>query len=245
VTRGKYAAKAEGRLRALESEALLQANARIKELERALGAIRHECDVLRRDVHSHAMDAAAKISEGEKNDLRDQIAELKRHDSQERIRYAVLAWEIVHRNEFHRPSPAKLWGEAYGTESRAVIEDVTVEQMKASWDLWIAIHWEIAALFLPDYDEMEKFFILVEGHGWRVAGDVGWSSREATRNLRVGKIRDAVMKREYRRRDYFERIWKARQGGHVEPIDTGVDIPADPEDVKENLIEKMKKERRP
>jgi hypothetical protein len=240
MARGKYAHRADTRLKVLESEALRKASARIAELEAELATAHNEVNTFRKQMAGKAMAAAAHLSGQEKKILRDKIASLEYQDAQARIRNAVLVWEIVHRNKFDRPSPDKIW---FGNDVDDDTCDITPEQMTQTRDYWYSMHWEIAALFFSDYDEMRRFFLIVEGHEWRIAGEnidgVYSSTRHATRSLHTGKVRDSMMKREYERREYYERIWKAREAGHVEPIQTFGIIGTD-EDIKENLVKKMK-----
>lgn len=241
MARGKYAHRADTRLRVLESDELKKAHTRIGELEAALAHARGEANSFQKQMQGKAMEAAAHLSGKEKKMLRDKIASLQYQAAQTRLHDAVLMWEVVHRNRFGRPSPAEIWISVDVADD--IYNDITPEQMAETRDYWYSVHWEIAALFFADYDEMRAFFLLVEGHDWRIAGEnidgVYSSTRHATRMLHVGKIRDSLMKREYERRAYYERIWKARQNGHVEPMAT-FEIIGNDEDVRDGLIKKMK-----
>ena len=235
MTRGKYAARADTRLKVLESEALKEASAKIKELERQLGAAHHERDTTRAEMQSKALSAAAGMSAREKRNLRNQIASLEHQVAADRIRNAVLVWEIMHRAKFDEPSPVQ------------ILPDTP------SYDYWITVHWEIGSLFCPDYDEIWKFFRLVEGYEWRIAGSllagdsgqptIKQNAREASRAMIKGGLKGGLVRRMRDMREYYDRIWAARQSGDVEPILHFQDAhsqDAHHKDRREKLIEKMK-----
>lgn len=242
--KGKYAAKADTRLKVLESEALREATAKIKDLEAELKQARQERNVSQAKMTSKAMEAAAAMSAREKSNLRDKIASLEHQAAEQRIRNAVLTWEVMHRNRFDRPSPAKLLGITLITEAQLEEAPESREELKDSIDYWRSVHWEIAGIFFCDYDEILRFFRVVEGYTWGIAGDrkiLGGSARENTRNLRKGKIRDHMMRRNRGLREHYDCIWKARLAGGVEPVKHLRDfISEPPKDGVERMVESLK-----
>ena len=236
--KGKYANRADGRLKVLESAAVRDATAKITDLQARLAHTQQELNTYQAQMQGQALKAAAGMSAREKKDLRDRIASLEHQAAEQRIRNAVLTWEVMHRNKFGRPSPEKILG--MGTIG------VKTAEAQETWDFWCSTHWEIAALFMADYDEMLRFFRIAEGYEWGIAGDThtGTTARESTRHFRKGRIRDHMLKRVYAMREYYGRIWTARLAGHVEPVSHFRDILGDgdeaPQDRRDQLVEKIK-----
>ena len=217
--KGKYANRADTRLKVLESETLRDAAAKIADLQTQLAAARQELNTYRAKMQGQALKAAAGMSAREKQNLRDKIASLEHQAAEQRVRNAVLTWEVMHRAKFDRPSPTEILG--MGTiDARLDGAPEPREELQESFEYWCAVHWEIAALFLSDYDEILEFCRIAEGYTWGVAGDktLGANAREATRNFRKGRVRDHMLKRIYAMREYYDRIWQARLAGHVEPV---------------------------
>jgi len=242
VTRGKYAARADTRLKALESEALREAHNRIKELEHQLGEAKHEIDTAKAQNHSQAMAAAQGLSAREKANLRNEIASLQYRSKQDRLRYALLMWEIMHRAHFGTPAPLVLAPADAGPDD-------------PSYAYWLTVHWEIAALFCADYDEIWEFFESAQGYRWKIAGTdklygksgqpvTKQTARESTRQFMKGNIKGAMMRRIHNMHDYYDRIVAARGHGAQEPVVHFQDAhPRDAadEDIRDNLVGKMKK----
>jgi hypothetical protein len=145
VAKGKYAARADTRLQALESAALQEAHAKIRELTTELNQARHELDVARAQMHGQAMQAAAGMSMREKQNLRNKIASLEHQASEDRVRNAVLTWELMHRTKFDRPSPIEIFDPE--GHPRWVEPSSDVHEIAESYDYWTKVHWEVAALF--------------------------------------------------------------------------------------------------
>jgi hypothetical protein len=239
MAKGKYAVRADARLRALETEAVCAARAQIHELTTALTAARHQVQMTEADITGKAMAIAERLVIEEKKRLTQRIEELEHTRSADRVRQALLTWEIMHRNRFGTPAPLKM----------GFNEELT----RDSYEFWLTCHWEIAALFCTDYDEIHRFFEQAEGYSWRLAGDgpsnYGYeplakqTSREATRRFRKGHLRDMMMNRVVNMRAYYDRIVFAREHDQTEPVLTFADAnPADacPEDTRDGLIEKIK-----
>jgi hypothetical protein len=248
MARGKYAARADTRLQVLESSALRDAHAKIADLEEQLAKAKHKLDTAEAQMQGQAMKAAAGMSAREKRNLRDQISSLEYQAREDALRYAVLTWELMHRTTFERPSPAKIVG--IGSDDFDYPEfPETPEQLKETYDYWCHVHWEVAALFLADFEQIRRFQKLTQGYEWRMAGDtiVRTTARENTRTLYKGRIRDAMMKRVMAMRDYYERIWKARLAGNVEPMSQFREIldhvDDAPVDRRDNLLKKMRARR--
>ena len=235
MTKGKYAQRADSRLKVLESEALQQAHAKIKELTEQLSAVKKEINEARAGIHSKAMAAAAGLSKREKEHLRDQLASMAYQHDADRMRYAVLVWEIMHRNKFGTPAPLQM------------------ERDSESHEYWLSMHWEIATLFFKEWEQIQEFFARCEGTRWRLAGSGAshlrggmplppQTSREATRRLEKGRMKNSLMRRVFAMRAYFDRIEAARKTGDLEPILAFKDSRNDetPEDVRDKLIEGLK-----
>lgn len=231
MTRGKYSERADSRLRVLESDALREAHATIRDLKTQLGDAKHDLDVAQAQTSAKAMQAAAHLSGREKQNLRNRIASLEHQASEERIRNAVLTWELMHRHKFDQPSPAK------------ILSNETPE----SYRYWCDVHWQIGALFISDYDELWRFFRIAEGYAWGMAGgnvsgptgeSIRLTARESKRILHKGRLKDHMLKRVRRLRAYYDRIWRARQAGGVEPISPWKDDDRDvPDDVRDRLVQ--------
>lgn len=213
MTKGKYANRADTRLRVLESKALRDAHSKISSLKDELSATRQQLNSLEAQIQSKAMRAAAALSMKEKANLRNEVASLQIRAKEDRIRQAVLVWELMFRATHSRPAPLVLDHHSADTDAFAY---------------WLTVNWEIACLFFKDYDEIWEFFEQVEGHGWRMSGgDVGGPSgqptihqngREANRVFKKGKIKATMMRRVHDMRAYYDRIITARQHGQLEPV---------------------------
>jgi hypothetical protein len=251
MTKGKYAVRADTRLKALESAALRDAHAKITELEAQLGQAKHQLDTAEANMHGQAMTAAAGMSRREKQHLRNKIASLEHQAGEERVRNALLTWELMHRFKFGRPSPAKLLdpkpdcGDTARPMIRELPPDADVNELQESYDYWIDVHWEIAALFMSNYDEIWRFQEIAQGYRWGIAGFWGANARENTRNVRTtsGRISGHLIKRVNGMRDYYQRIWKARLAGGMEPVSHWEDVVTDdmaPADRRDALVKKMR-----
>lgn len=245
MARGKYAARADRRLEVLESEKLREAHAEIRDLKTQLAAAQQEIKTTNAQVQSKAMQAAAHLSAKEKTDLRNRIASLEHHSAEQAIRHAVLTWEVMHREKFDRPSPAKLLNPDRHPDQEF---PEPRDDLKDSCEFWFSVHWELAALFITNYDDMWRFFETAQGYSWRMAGDtdIGTNARENTRNLRKGPLRDHMMRRVNEMRAYYDRIWKARQAGKTEPITRFTEIVGkdeSPADTRDRLIKNLRDRR--
>lgn len=256
MTRGKYATKADGRLRVLESEALREATAKIRDLEAQLKEAKHELNTATTQMQSQAMQAAAHLSSKEKQHLRNQIASLENSNKEDRVRMATLVWDLAHRWIHQRPAPFAI---PVSSRESHIADDYLGDQeglsadMKQSKDLWFSISWEIAALFFKDYDDVWTFLETVEGR-WRMSGDTAFifdsgrviqktSSRENTRNMKkAGPMRSHMSKRIRAMQDYHERIWTSRGHGDPEPVvsfkQTAV-LHQTPDDKRRELVSKL------
>lgn len=218
MTRGKYKTRADNRLRILESEKLREASETIGDLKQQLSTAKHENDTLRAEMNGKALAAARDLSQREKQHLRNQIASLEHQGREARLRYAVLAWEVIHRHVTARPAPLRL-------SSR----DDAEPDMRESFQLWLEVHWELAAIFF-DYEEAWTFFETVEGQEFRMAGDVIYgtksgefpvkqTARENTRALKSArhKFGGHMARRLARYAAHLDEVWAARQHGG-EPV---------------------------
>lgn len=228
MVKGKYAHRADTRLKVLESEALQKSQEKINDLTKQLEQIKQELHLAKTGMHSKAMQAAQGMSAREKQHLRDQMASMAHQHKEERKRYALLMWEILHRTTFGTPAPFVMHP----------------SDKSESHELWIKVNWEIATLFFNDYDEIWDFFRVVEGMTWRLAGGdgSGQTQREANRWLMKGSMKKLMMVRVGKMRAYFDRIYHSRQTRIPEPVKSFAEIaPAKTSaDRKEDMIEKLK-----
>lgn len=238
MAKGKYAQRADTRLKVLESEALREAHAKIADLSSQLSEAKHEINIVRSEISSKALQAASGLSTREKQNLRNQIASMEHQRDKERIRYALLTWEIMHRNKFGVPAPLRV--------------DPSCGD---SYKYWIGVNWELASLFCPDWESIREFFLLVEGYEWKIAGDNGLagksgdpllkqSAREADRLFKKGRIKDRMMVRVSMMKAHHDRVYKARRAGKTEPIlmfrATETDSRISAEDRHDRLINRMR-----
>lgn len=226
MAKGKYAHRADTRLKVLESEALQKSQMKINELTKQLDEAKQELHVAKAGMHSKAMQAAAGMSAREKQHLRDQLASQAHQHREERKRYAVLAWEVLHRTMFGEPAPLVMHP-SDESESRKT---------------WLKCNWEIATIFFDDYDEIWDFFLAVEGVPWKLAADEGQTMREANRFLKIGSLKKMMMARVVKLRAYLDLIYQSHQTKVPVPVKTFAEIaPATTaKDRKEAMVNKLK-----
>ena len=226
MAKGKYAHRADTRLKVLESEALQKSQMKINELTKQLDEAKQELHVAKAGMHSKAMQAAAGMSAREKQHLRDQLASQAHQHREERERYAVLAWEVLHRTMFGEPAPLVMHP-SDESESRKT---------------WLKCNWEIATIFFDDYDEIWDFFLAVEGVPWKLAADEGQTMREANRFLKIGSLKKMMMARVVKLRAYLDLIYQSHQTKVPVPVKTFAEIaPATTaKDRKEAMVNKLK-----
>ena len=226
MAKGKYAHRADTRLKVLESEALQKSQMKINELTKQLDEAKQELHVAKAGMHSKAMQAAAGMSAREKQHLRDQLASQAHQHREERKRYAVLAWEVLHRTMFGEPAPLVMHP-SDESESRKT---------------WLKCNWEIATIFFDDYDEIWDFFLAVEGVPWKLAADEGHTMREANRFFKIGALKKLMMTRVVKLRAYLDLIYQSHQTKVPVPVKTFAEIaPADTDkDRKEAMVKKLR-----
>ena len=84
MAKGKYAHRADTRLKVLESEALQKSQEKINDLTKQLEQAKQELHLAKTGMHSKAMQAAQGMSAREKQHLRDQMASMAHQHKEER-----------------------------------------------------------------------------------------------------------------------------------------------------------------
>jgi hypothetical protein len=201
--KGKYAQRADSRLRVLESEALRESSAKIDALKTELAQTKHQLHTAQAEIQSKAMQAAAALSAREKKHLRDKLASVEQQVHDERMKLAILTWELMHRSKFGEPAPRR---EAF--RPRCADE---------WYQYWLEVKFLLVAVFFPTYDEAEEFLDEIEGR-WELAGFERHTKRENNRWVRKGTLRNFLARRHADIRQYWQAVYKARQGDSPVPV---------------------------
>lgn len=213
MARGKFANKRHFQMQKIETERIRELNAQINGLKDDLAKAKHETDVLRADINSKVMHAAIKISEDERQDLRNKIAQLEADFHKDRVKNAILAYEVAFRIATGKPPDEKtiLDYEERSDGIRAAMHkgDIIQNQYKSAEQQFSNIHekpsnldmWIPAALGLNGDESIEFFKSLL---GWK---------RGAGRYV-VGRSHLLNARRlEYRK--FLDDLWEARQYGYT------------------------------
>lgn len=238
MTKGKYKARAANREVARDNELIVEKVEEIESLKQQLAESQQDAHLLRTQMNSEALRIASEMSLKDKQKLRAEIEELKYQRVEEKMRHAVLVWEIMHRRQFNRPAPISL-----------TLSEANIEQ-KESYDYWNSVSWEIGSLFFSDWESVNRFRYLCQGWEMQMAGTISGgarsgsptlkrTARESTRQLRKGNIKGMMVKRVRELHAHFDRIYTGRMAGRNEPVVSFRDVGADgkaPEDRREDLV---------
>jgi hypothetical protein len=208
MSKGKYAQRADSRLRVLESETVRDANAKIAELKDQLAHANQELHEVKAEISSKAMQAAQHLSSREKTYLRNKLASVEQQARDDRKKFAIQTWELMHRNKFGEPAPQP---EAY-----------TPKCNDEWYRYWLDVKWLLLPIFCPTYYEAEEVLDEIEGP-WDLAGFDGRSKRENTRLLRKGALRKYLARRHEVIRKYWQSVYTGRQTNSPVPVKTLVD----------------------
>lgn len=237
MAKGKYKARAANREVARDNELIVEKVEEIAALKQKLTDTERELARERTERGAIVLARANELSAEQIRMAREEISSMNIQRVEDQIRYAVLVWEIMHREKFGRPAPLHL----------------DPDDEPESYDYWITLNWEICSLFCPDWESIGRAQLLCRGWTLQLAGSelggrngepvLKQTRREATRQVRKGNIKGMMLGKVRDLRTYYDRVYAARQRGEIEPTLSFRDAHSNsqaPEDKRENLVNKMR-----
>lgn len=237
MAKGKYKARTANREVARDNELIVEKVAEVAALKAALAEVQRQLRAESAERGTLVVARADELSDEQIRLAREEIVSMKHQRGEDQVRCAVLVWEIMHRQKFGRPAPPHLHR----------------EDEPESYDYWISVNWEIAALFCPDWESISRVQLLCQGwelqlsggeiHGSRGQPSLKQTRREATRQVNKGNIKDLMWGRVKAMRAYYDRVYAARQRGDTEPIlsfGETLSKTRAPEDRRDHLVDKMR-----